>query len=168
VNLQQVHRLYQTLGRRWRDHLSLMVRNGVTLGEVCGVQAADVDLARQLLSVGGRSGRVIPITDEVAALLERKLAGTDGRLFEPWPNVRRDLAKASSSAGLPVITPSVLRRAFISWLAESGIGRAVTLALLGRGSSRVVKGLYGLPTLDAMRKALAVLPPFGSEEDHDV
>ena len=134
------------------------------LGEIHRVQAADVDLAEKLLKVRGRSSRVIPITDDIVALLKRRRDRTEGQLFEPWLNVRRDLSRASSSAALSATTPSDLRRAFIGWLASSGVPQAVTLGLVGRGSSRVVQGIYGQPDLDAIRAALSKLPLLEPED----
>jgi Phage integrase family len=66
-----------------------------------------------------------------------------GRVLEPWNNIRRDLAIACEKAGLDRVTPNDLRRTFASWLKQAGVDSFTVGKLMGHTSSRMVELVYG-------------------------
>lgn len=70
-------------------------------------------------------GRLVPIvTPAQRSLLEfavKYAGGTDGAMFTPWSNVRRDLHAACKRAGIAPCSPNDLRRTFADWLVEAGV-----------------------------------------------
>lgn len=47
--------------------------------------------------------------------------GTEGMLFAPWSNARRDLQAACDAAGIPRCSFNALRRTAATWLRAAGV-----------------------------------------------
>lgn len=64
---------------------------------------------------------VLPFQKSRLPYALRHLAGTDGALFRPWGNVRRDILEACKRAKIAPCSPNDLRRTFSNWMVEAGV-----------------------------------------------
>ena len=76
--------------------------------------------------------------------------GTEGRLFAPWPSMRRDILAACRRAGVPAVTANDLRRTLATWLIEAGASNYLVSKVLGHASTVMVDKVYGKPREDAV------------------
>lgn len=118
---------------RWgfRDYVatSLMLDNGIRVGEVCNLQLTHMRLDEQILFVDGKTGiRAVPISKEMA------------KLFKGWLRRRDDCKTAVDS-------PYVFVSKYGPRLSENGLGQRF----------RKLTKKYGLPrvTAHSMRHAMA-------------
>lgn len=91
------------------------------------------------------AARTVPVLPHVLGLAKRAYAAAapKGRAFEPWSNIRRDLAAACERAGIPRCSPNDLRRTAGQWLREL-VGSADLVAdFLGHVDDRMVRRVYG-------------------------
>jgi site-specific recombinase XerC len=101
----------------WRDRLavSLMVCEGLRIGEVCRLRLADVDTTGGTVVVEGKGGheRVVPLTRHTAALLARRVAEGPA---SPWavPSLTRP--------GRP-LSPATLGQRVARLMAAAGVKR---------------------------------------------
>lgn len=90
--------------------------------------------------------RLVPIvTDEQWVLLDfvrRYAQGTEGRLFGPLTNLRRDLAQAAIRANIPHVWPHALRKAAGQFLNDLAIPIEYVSRVLGHGDTRVTERVY--------------------------
>ncbi|MDH5673703.1 MAG: site-specific integrase [Myxococcales bacterium] len=156
--------LYSALPPLRRPYLRAFCGLGVRDSELYRILPEHVDSDAKVVLVPGTktegAHRVLPPNAELMKLLcERADARDPGEpLFEPWTNVRRDLAAACERAGIDRVTPNDLRRSFASWQAEQGVPELVTAALMGHSSSKMVRKVYARIGDQAKRDALAKLP----------
>jgi integrase len=80
------------------------------------------------------------------ALSEAKASATTEHVIE-WSghrvsNIKEAFRGAAVRAGLPWITPHVLRHSAASWMAESGVPMAEIAQLLGHSDSRITERVY--------------------------
>ena len=80
------------------------------------------------------------------ALLEAREAATIDHVIE-WAghrvnNIKEAFRAAAVRAGLPWISPHVLRHSAASWMAESGVPMAEIAQLLGHSDSRITERVY--------------------------
>jgi integrase/recombinase XerD len=144
------------LERRDRLIILLLYGCGLRTSELCQLDLADVDLARQEVVVRhgkGDRARRLPVPEAVwtvllAYLAERK--GRRGALFRTWEKHVRLRAKdvcevvgaAGGRAGLPVeLTPKMLRHSFATHLMDRGVDLAVIASLMGHRSAHET-GVY--------------------------
>jgi integrase len=143
--------------------VAFLIATGARWGE--SDRARHVDLA--LTPTGGivrlrgtktmTSERRVPVVGFAVDLLAHCLAhcaGTDGLLFTPWANVRRDLAAACKRAGIPAVTPNDLRRTCGTWWRQLEVEPHLIGSLLGHGDSRMVERVYGRMPAESLGKAL--------------
>ncbi|MEY4544188.1 MAG: hypothetical protein RL685_383 [Pseudomonadota bacterium] len=102
--------------------VAFILATGARWSESDSASRADVHLEGDILRLRGTktdgSDRRVPVIAFSVPLLEHALTyaeGTDGSLFRPWGNVRRDLAVACLRAGIPAVTPNDLRRTYATW-----------------------------------------------------
>lgn len=118
------------------------------------VRARREDLDRHLARVRGSKNknrdRVTPIVTarqkELLAITKKHADGTDGLLFSPWSNARRDLADACEKAGVPVISPHDLRRTYVRILKAEGLTHSDIAPGIGHGDTRMLDSNYGRET----------------------
>ncbi len=102
--------------------------------------------------------RTVPIVASwQRSLLEHALTyaqGTEGRLFTPWRNVRRDLHEACARAKIPPCSPNDLRRTCATWLRADGVPADLIGSVLGHADSRMVERVYGRLSPEILRARL--------------
>ena len=142
--------------RRDRLIVLLLYGCGLRTGELCQLDAGDVDLERQELVVRhgkGDRARRIPVPEAVWTVVLAHLAeqkGRRGALLRTWSKRRRVTAKdicevvcaATKTAGLELeVTPKMLRHSFATHLIDRGVDMAVIASLLGHRSAQET-GVY--------------------------
>ena len=142
--------------RRDRLILLLLYGCGLRTSELCQLDLADVDLARQEVVVRhgkGDRARRLPVPEAVwtvllAYLAERK--GRRGALLRTWEkqvrvravDVCEVVSGAGKRAGLPLeLTPKMLRHSFATHLMDRGVDLAVIASLMGHRSAHET-GVY--------------------------
>jgi integrase len=99
--------------------------------------------------------RTIPRVRLFADLLAFALEHADGDpplLFQPWGNMRRDIAAACKRAGIPTFTSNDLRRTSATWLVKRGVPLNVAAKFMGHASTAMLQKVYGqLDTSDVGR-----------------
>lgn len=153
--------------------VAFIVATGATYpSEVVGVTKAHVDTKNWIVHLPGTKrasrNRRVPIPRHGRDLLKRAVqdaSGRDGKLFEPWGNVRRDLlavcaklstcavcrnleqpkdgCKACASLKFEPFSPVDLRRTFSKWLRNAGVHPQLIAPLMGHTTSRMVEKVYG-------------------------
>jgi integrase len=107
------------------------------------------DLSTVLIRGTKRSTRyrtvpmVLPAARELLAYACEHAEGTDGLLFRPWGNVRRDLLEACTRAGIAPCSPNDLRRTCATWLRAGGAPPDLIAPVLGHADTRMVERVYG-------------------------
>lgn len=127
-----------------------------------------VDFARSLVFLGPRhvlrpqKGRAtVPMTDGLRAALTGALAykrtdKTDRVITwagEPVASVRTALSKAAKRAGLPKVTPHMLRHTGAVWMAEDGVRMEEIASYLGHADAIITQRVYAKFTPTHLRKA---------------
>ena len=167
LNLEEARRLVEAcpshtrLERRNRLVILLLYGCGLRTSELCQLDVADADLARQEIVIRhgkGDRARRIPVPDAVwtvllAYLAERK--GRRGALIRTENKQTRFSSKdvcevvraASLAAGLTqLVTAKTLRHSFATHLMDRGVDVAVIASLMGhRSAQETGVYLHGLP-----------------------
>jgi polysaccharide biosynthesis transport protein len=124
------------------SHLvALLLLGGLSVDEAIALRAADVDLARGVLRVGGDSGREIVISDALRAELAARtttaasdsLLGQDGRSASS-EGIDAQILCAAHDAGLEdpaSVNADCLRHTYVAYLVRQGIRFADLTALVG-------------------------------------
>lgn len=128
-----------------------------------------VDFNRGLIFLGPRhvtrpqKGRAtVPMTDALRMALSAAIADRRcDRVIEwagvPVASVRTALNKAVKRAGLPKVTPHMLRHSAAVWMAEAGISMSEIAAFLGHADSRITERVYAKYSPTYLRKAAGPL-----------
>ena len=85
--------------------------------------------------------------------------GTDGRLFGPWGNIRRDLSAACKAAQIAPCSPNDLRRTHSHWLRAEGVPLELVAPMMGHASTRMVQTVYGKLSADELAARLCGVIP---------
>ncbi len=103
--------------------------------------------------------RTVPIVSPAQrSLLEYALEhakGTGDALFQPWGNVRRDLAEACGDAKIERCSPNDLRRTFASWQVEAGVPLFPIAQAMGHKDTRMLERVYGRQTPEQLAAIMA-------------
>jgi len=103
--------------------------------------------------------RTVPIVSPAQrALLAYALqhaGGTGSALFQPWGNVRRDLADACVEAKIERCSPNDLRRTFASWQVEAGVPLYPIAQAMGHKDTRMLERVYGRQTPEQLAALMA-------------
>ena len=90
--------------------------------------------------------RLVPVvTDEQRLLLEyarTHAQGTQGRLFGPLSNLRRDLQLACDEAKIGRLAPHDLRRAAGQWLIDLKMPFELVSRVMGHKDLRITQAVY--------------------------
>jgi integrase/recombinase XerC len=161
---------------RDRAVLELLYATGVRVGELCGLDLADVDTARRVIRVMGKGAKEravpygIPAQDALDAWLaggRPALAGPDsgtalllgarGGRLQPTV-VRRIVAQAAQAAGLPHTKPHDLRHSAATHLLDGGADLRAVQDLLGHASLSSTQ-IYTHVSMDRLRAAFKQAHP---------
>jgi integrase len=103
--------------------------------------------------------RTVPIVSPAQqSLLEYALEHAKGEgdtLFQPWGNVRRDLADACEDAKIERCSPNDLRRTFASWQVEAGVPLFPIAQAMGHKDTRMLERVYGRQTPEQLAAIMA-------------
>lgn len=175
----EVQRLFQTmdtstvLGLRHLLICRLLYQLGLRICEVTGLNLADVDLEKGLITIHGKGGktRVLPLVDSLSAELEKwllvrdRLFGADCReaLFVSKKGNRianrtvqenfQKCVKAAGSFSLDKVTPHSLRHAFASHAIEGEANMVVLKHIMGHAHMSSTE-IYLHPSMNMLRKAV--------------
>jgi integrase/recombinase XerC len=132
--------------------LELLYATGIRVGELCGLDQADVDDGRRVVRVLGKGAKErtvpygVPAQRALDAYLRRGrpamavarsgaallLGARGGRLLST--SVRRIVAAAATTAGLPHTSPHALRHSAATHLVEGGADLRAVQEILGHAS----------------------------------
>lgn len=172
VQLEEFRRLYTHIhGRTWWDYrdrclLMLLFWSGLRLGEVAGLQVADIDAITQLVTVrrgkGGKA-RIVPIVPEVQSMLAGYLVqlpplppviahvgalwfsnnGAGGvRGVLTAMGVRQILRRRCKRAGVRYMNPHSFRHGFAMEFLNHGMELSAVSAAMGHSSVQVTANEY--------------------------
>jgi integrase/recombinase XerC len=150
--------------------LELLYAAGIRVGELCGLDEADVDRGRRVLRVYGKGAKErtvpygVPAEAALDAYLRRGrpslagprsgaalLLGVRGGRLSPGA-VRRIVAAASARAGLPAISPHGLRHSAATHLLEGGADLRAVQEILGHAALSSTQ-IYTHVSMDRLREA---------------
>jgi integrase len=135
--------------------VAFIVATGARWGESARARREDVAGGYVFLrgTKTATAKRTIPVVWVYADILAWGMdrAGEE-KLFRPWVNVRHDLRRACTRAGIAPVSPNDLRRSHATWLRQAGVQPHLIGAQLGHTTSRMVELVYGrLPSADLGR-----------------
>jgi integrase len=144
LTLPEVDRLLRVLEPARAAVCAFIVATAADWKSVHAAKRIDVDLKHGMVLVRGSKNparrRTIPILATFRPLLELAVKHMP---FQPWDNVRRDLAVACRRARVTKVTPRDLRRSHASILRGIGIEPHLLSKMLGHVDSRMVERVYG-------------------------
>lgn len=166
--------------------VAFIIATGARRSEAVSAMREDIDWQCGVVHLRGTktsaAKRAVPIagfTVELLQFVERNASGDDGRLFNRWTNVDRDLKAARVRAERSAIeaqlkleertleslstdekaellkrvaiSPNDLRRTYATWLRTLGIEPHLLALALGHRDSRMVERVYGRLEPEALR-----------------
>lgn len=146
-------------------HVVWIVATGARLSESIAAQREDHSETQVRIRGTKTKGaaRTIPILPTTRPLLAWALARADfTTLFQPWSNIRRDLAQACAKLEIPPVSPNDLRRTHATWLRHAGVEPHLIGAALGHRDGRMAERVYGrlgTEELGALLTARMQVPP---------
>jgi integrase len=140
------------------EHLRLFVIIALTTGArkqaILDLRWDRVDLRRKLIDLRdpdrtqpSKARPTVPVNVTLLrALSEAKASATIDHVIE-WQghrveNIKESFKAAAVRAGIPWITPHVLRHSAASWMAETGVSMDEIAQLLGHSDSRITSRVY--------------------------
>jgi integrase len=154
-------------------HLRLFVIIALTTGArkqaILDLQWSRVDFARGVIHLHdpdrlhpGKTRPTVPMNDTLRRELLKAREGATTEWVCEWAghrvsNIKQTFRTAAARAGLPWITPHVLRHTCGSWLAESGVSMDEIAQLLGHSDSRITFKVYARMSPTFLRKATTAL-----------
>ncbi|MGD0106062.1 MAG: tyrosine-type recombinase/integrase [Rhodopila sp.] len=111
---------------------------------------------------GGKGRPVVPIaTSLVPILAAARAAATCAHVIEhagkPVASVQTGTRAAARRAGLPCVTPHVLRHTAATWMAMKGVPIAEIARLMGHGDSRITERVHAKHSPRYLRRAIDAL-----------
>lgn len=162
-------------GQTWLDHrdrviLLILFFSGLRVGELCGLEVADVDTVSLEITIHrgkGDKARVVPCAPELrpplaaylftrpnhqeALLLKSDGYGGAAGALRP-EGVRQMLIRRCKHAGISIFNPHAFRHGFAMWLLNSG-ARATTVATaMGHSDSNITLSIYAHTTVSTVRR----------------
>jgi integrase len=98
---------------------------------------------------------VSPAQQSLLAYALEHAKGTGDALFQPWGNVRRDLADACTEAKIERCSPNDLRRTFASWQVEAGVPLFPIAQAMGHKDTWMLERVYGRQTPEQLAAIMA-------------
>jgi integrase len=149
-----------------KTFLATCLYTAARAGAVLGLTWDNVDLQARLIDLGhapgGKGRAVVPIGERLLPILqEARAAATCSHVVEhagkPVASVKTGTRAAARRAGLPGVTPHVLRHTAATWMAMKGVPISEIARLLGHSDSRLTERVYAKHTPDYLRRAVDAL-----------
>jgi integrase/recombinase XerD len=186
-------RLYRKADEpKFKTMLVLLLYTGLRIEEACSLERLNIHLKEREIKVLGKGNkeRTVPISPEVAALLQQyiEVTPTTGSYLFPGPGRRgywdkscfeRTLKRACrKQAIVPPVHPHQLRHFFATTALRQGLSLKMTSRILGHSSVAITGDIYQhvdnaevKEQYDAKFNPLEgmprMLPPGGGEESHE-
>lgn len=149
-----------------RLFLALALHTAGRAGAILALPWRAVNLQARLLNLGEGSGKkdraVVPINDALLPLLQEAHRGRTGEWViehggRPVASVATGTRAAARRAGLPGVTPHVLRHTAATWMAQAGVPMVQIARFLGHRTTTTTEQVYAKHGPDYLRGAAAAL-----------
>jgi integrase len=146
--------------------LSLALHTAARAGALLELTWDRVDLESRQVDLGpapgGKGRAVVPMNDELRPVLEEaREAATCPFVVEfagrQVGSVKTGTRAAARRAGLPGVTPHVLRHTAATWMAQTGVSMREIAIFLGHANERVTERVYAKYSPDYLRRAAKAL-----------
>jgi integrase len=146
--------------------LAICLYTAARAGAVLALTWDQVDLDAGRIDLGqmpgGKGRAVVPIAADLRPMLEEaRAAATCGHVIEhaggSVASVKTGTRAAAQRAGLPGVTPHILRHTAATWMAMAGVPMIEIARLLGHADSRTTERVYAKHTPDYLRRAVDAL-----------
>jgi integrase len=153
-----------------RLFILIAVSTGARKAAITELKWSQVNFERSIINFGEGSGNkrrsIIPMNDGLKAELEyyARIATTEYVLEyrgKPAGNLKKSFQKCAIRAGLPDITPHVLRHTAATWMVMSGVPIREGARYLGM-SEVIFERVYGKHSPDYLKDASEALNIFGN------
>lgn len=140
-------------------------RNAALLGlrwDRCDFEAGRIDLRDPTILSPHKGRAIVPMLRTArAALLEARQGALSEHVIEwagkPVKSVKRGLAQAAKRAGLPHVSPHMLRHSAAVHMAEDGVSMDEIAQYLGHSNVNVTRNVYARFSSDYLAKAASAL-----------
>jgi integrase len=149
-----------------RTFLVLALYTAARAAAILDLTWPQVDFAGNLIDLGavagGKSRAIVPMGPTLKAeLLKARELATCPFVIEHGgqqvASVKTGTRAAAVRAGLPGVTPHILRHTAASWMARKGVPMRDIAKYLGHGDSRITERTYAKHSPDWLRDAAAAL-----------
>jgi len=149
-----------------KTFLAICLYTAARAGAVLDLTWSQVNLEAGLIDLGhapgGKGRAVVPIAADLLPILaEARTAATCAHVIEHAgkrvASVKTGTRAAARRAGLPGVTPHVLRHTAATWMAMKGVPIAEISRLMGHRDSRITERVYAKHSPDYLRRAIAAL-----------
>jgi len=149
-----------------RAFLAIALYTAARAGAVLDLTWDRVNLAAGLIDLGavagGKARAVVPIADRLRPILEEALQLATCPFVVEYTgrrvaSVKTGTRAAARRAGLPGVTPHILRHTAATWMAMKNVPMEQIARLLGHADSRVTERVYAKHTPDYLRGAIQAL-----------
>ena len=149
-----------------RLFLALALHTAGRAGALLALRWDAVDLPARLLNLGGSVGNkgraVVPINDALLPLLTEAHRGRTSKwVIEHGSNqvgsVATGTRAAARRAGLPGVTPHILRHTAATWMAQAGVPMVQIARFLGHRTTATTESVYAKHGPEYLRCAAAAL-----------
>lgn len=144
--------------------IRLLLSTGARIAAALELTWDRVDLSRRIISLKNpfdkvrRKGRgTVPINDQLFEELEKAKREAQSPFVIEWAgspvkSIKRGIRAAGAAAGLPEVSPHVLRHSAAVWMAEDGHSMDEIAQFLGHSDSRVTQKVYSRFSPDHLRR----------------
>jgi integrase len=170
VSPEEEEKLLRNASPYVQDLIRFGLNTGLRIGEIFGLQWANVDLEKSILSVFApktQKSRAVPINSDARKVLEYWALGRRNEFVfynpetgAPFVDLKVGFGLACRKAGIEGVTWHTLRHTFASRLVDRGVDIVTVQQLLGH-STITVTMRYTHTNLDSKRAAVAKLENHG-------
>ena len=170
VNPEEEEKLLRNASPYIQDIIRFALNTGLRIGEIFGLQWANVDLEKNILNVFApktQKSRTVPINSESRKVLEYWALGRRSEFVfynpetgTPFVDLKVGFGLACRKSGIEGVTWHTLRHTFASRLVGRGVDIVTVQQLLGH-STITVTMRYTHTNLDSKRAAVARLENHG-------
>lgn len=146
--------------------LTLALYTAARAGAILELTWNHVDLENGMIDFGfvpgGKSRAVVPITTPLRPVLEQaRQAALTPYVIEyagnPVASVKRGTRAAAKAAGMPEVTPHILRHTAATWMSQRGVRIERIAVFLGHTNPRTTWRIYAKHQPDYLRDAMEAL-----------